>query len=145
MSNINIFIGKKKSFFFVFPFSHTLPCFCVCYKIGWHFPYIYFMPFHYWLFILRCLYFRVLKVNATLFFCLHCDKKRKYLWLETWKIHRRFPIFYISMLLFIDEKRAMSTVSTVSFIEHENIRWSSLLGGVLLPLLSSYSYSLLTK
>lgn len=28
---------------------------------GWHFPYIYFMPFHYWLFVMMCL------------FCLLCD------------------------------------------------------------------------
>lgn len=111
----NIFIAKKSFFSFsTFFFFGLLRC-CRRHRPdglrGWHF--LRFMPFHYWL-----LCFIDLSLSPGFHFdmCVLrlCDKK--YLWLETWKIHRRFPLSQRKW-----KKRAMSTeISTVNFIiEHE--------------------------
>lgn len=84
MSNINIFIAKS----FSSPhFSFSSFFFGKRWRWGWHFLYIYFMPFHYWLCV---------DSHSVAFSCLlFCDKKKlgraeSILWSETWKIHNFF-------------------------------------------------------
>lgn len=127
MSNINIFIVKKSFFFNIFPyFSHPAAC------VSWGhnsedrvtFPRT-FILCHFTIDFYPLLFVTLRVSKCDSFFVCFVIKKI----FMTWNMENSSAIF-----LWKWEKRAMSTVSTVSFIEHEKIAkyrwWWCSLGGV---------------